>query len=69
MNMTKSYNPETYIHELGGKRFCHGIRKYSQKVFRVNVVRFGSLGWIPMIQPPFNSPSAALQYETGSSFP
>ena len=32
------------------------------------VVRFGSLGWISMIQVPFNSSCVALQYETGTKF-
>ncbi len=39
----------------------YATRKRSQKV-----ARFGFLGWIPMIQPPFNSSCAALQYETGT---
>ena len=43
--------------------FVHATRKRSQKV-----VRFGSPGWIPMIQAPFNSSCVALQYETGTKF-
>ena len=43
--------------------FVHATLKRSQKV-----PRFGSLGWIPMIQVPFNSPCTALQYETGMKF-
>jgi hypothetical protein len=30
--------------------------------------QIGSLGWIPMIQSPFYSSCAALQYETGTKF-
>ena len=32
------------------------------------VVRFGLLGLTPMIQPPFRSSCAALQYEAGTKF-
>ena len=39
----------------------HATHKCSQKV-----VHFGSLGWITMIQAPFNSSCVALQYETGT---
>ena len=47
--------------------FVHAIRKRSQKVPRVKkIVRFGSLGPIPMIPPPFCSSCVALQYETGT---
>ena len=35
--------------------FVHAIRKRMQKCFTQEVGHFGSLGPIPMIQPPFNS--------------
>ena len=35
---------------------------------RGKVVHFGSPGWIPMIQAPFNSSCVALQYKTGTKF-
>ena len=37
-----------------------------EKVPRAKVGILGSLGRIPMIQPPFNSSSVALQYEPGT---
>ena len=43
--------------------FMHATLKRSQKV-----ARFGSLGWIPMIQASFNSSCTALQYKTGTKF-
>ena len=43
--------------------FVHATLKHSQKV-----ARFGSLGWIPMIQVPFHSSCIALQYKTGMKF-
>ena len=46
--------------------FMHAIRKRSKKCLAQKVVRFGSPGWIPMIQAPFNSSCVALQYETGT---
>ena len=47
--------------------FVHAVCKSSQKcLVQKVVVRFGSLGWIPMIQEPFNSSCVALQYETGT---
>ena len=46
----------------------HAVYKRSQKCLAQKVVRFGSLGWIPMIQVPFNSSCVALQYETGTKF-
>ena len=46
----------------------HAVCKHSQKCLAQKVVRFGSLGWIPMIQVPFNSSCVALQYETGTKF-
>ena len=48
--------------------FVHATLKRSQKVPRVKVARFGSLGWIPMIQVPFCSSCIALQYKTGTKF-
>ena len=39
----------------------HPTRKCSQKVPRTKMAYFGSLGWIPIIQTPFNSSCAALQ--------
>ena len=48
--------------------FVHAVCKRSQKCLAQKVVRFGSLGWIPMIQVPFNSSCVALQYETGTKF-
>ena len=46
--------------------FVHAICKCSQKCLTQKVTRFGSLGPIPMIQPPFNSACVALQYEPGT---
>ena len=46
----------------------HTIRKRSQKCLAEKVVRFGSLGWIPMIQVPFNivsSPVPTLEEKKG----
>ena len=43
--------------------FVHATLKRSQKV-----ARFGSLGWIPMIQVPFHSYCVALQYKTKTKF-
>ena len=48
--------------------FVHAICKRSQKCLTQKVARFGSLGPIPMIQPPFNSSCVALQYEPGTKF-
>ena len=48
--------------------FVHAVCKRSQKCLAQKVVRFGSLGWISMIQVPFNSSCVALQYETGTKF-
>ena len=42
--------------------FVHATLKRSQKV-----ARFGSLGWIPMIQVPFHSSCVALQLQNGSA--
>ena len=56
------------IHELHGNRFCACCLQALTKVPRAKVVHFGSLGWIPMIQVPFNSSCVALQYETGTKF-
>ena len=46
----------------------HAICKRSQKCLAQKVGHLGSLGWIPMIQVPFNSSCVALQYETGTKF-
>ena len=48
--------------------FVHAFRKCLQKCLTQKVARFGSLGLIPMIQPPFNSSCVALQYEPGAKF-
>ena len=48
--------------------FVHAIRKRSKKCLAQKVVRFGSPGWIPMIQAPFCSSCVALQYEPGTKF-
>ena len=48
--------------------FVHAVCKRSQKRLAQKVVRFSSLGWILMIQVPFNSSCVALQYETGMKF-
>ena len=48
--------------------FVHAIRKRSQKCLAQNVGNVGSLGPIPMIQPPFCSYCVALQYEPGTKF-
>ena len=48
--------------------FVHAVCKRSQKCLAQKVVHFGSLGSISMIQVPFNSSCAALQYETGTKF-
>ena len=48
--------------------FVHAICKRSKKCLVQKVARFGSLGPIPMIQPPFNSSCVALQYEPGTKF-
>ena len=47
----KSHNLETSMVNV----FVHVIRKRSKKYLTQKVVRFGSPGWIPMIQPPFYS--------------
>ena len=38
----------------------HAVCKHSQKCLVQKVVHFDSLGWIPMIQVPFNSSCVAL---------
>ena len=48
--------------------FVHAIRKRSKKCLAQKVDNLGSLGPIPMIQPPFNSSCVALQYEPGTKF-
>ena len=63
----KSYNPETFM-SSAATAFVHATLKRSQKCLAQKVARFGSLGWIPMIQVPFNSSCTALQYKTGTKF-
>ena len=46
----------------------HATCKHSQKHLAQKVGHLGSLGWISMIQVPFNSSCVALQYETGTKF-
>ena len=58
----RSHNPETSMSSTASA-FVHATRKHSKKV-----VRFGSPGWIPMIQAPFHSSCVALQYKTGTKF-
>ena len=48
--------------------FVRAIRKRSKKCLAQKVDNLGSLGPIPMIQPPFNSSCVALQYEPGTKF-
>ena len=48
--------------------FVHAIRTHSKKCLAQKVARFGSLGWIPMIQAPLDSSRVVLQYETGNKF-
>ena len=48
--------------------FVHAIRKRSKKCLAQKVGHLGSLGPIPMIQPPFNSSCVALHYEPGTKF-
>jgi hypothetical protein len=66
----KSYNPIIRRHSWAPRqaRLCMLLASAHKKCLAQKVVRFGSLGWIPMIQPPFNSSCAALQYETGTKF-
>ena len=63
----KSHNPETFM-SSAAIAFVHAVCKRSQKCLAQKVVCFGSLGWIPMIQVPFNSSCVALQYKTGTKF-
>ena len=44
----KSHNPETFM-SSAAIAFVHAVCKRSQKCLAQKVVRFGSLGWIPMI--------------------
>ena len=47
--------------------FVHALCKLSKKWLAQKVVHFGSPRWIPMFQPPLESPWVALQYyETGT---
>ena len=48
--------------------FVHAICKRLKKCLAQKVDNLGSLGPIPMIQPPFNSACVALQYESGTKF-
>ena len=63
----KSHNPETFMSSTASAS-VHAICKRSQKCLAQKVGHLGSLGWIPMIQVPINSPCVALQYETGTKF-
>ena len=63
----KSHNPETFMSSTAST-FVHAICKRSQKYLAQKVGHLGSLGWIPMIQVPFNSTCIALQYDTGTKF-
>ena len=47
---------------------CMLLSSAHKKCLAQKVARFGSLGWIPMIQVPFNSSCVALQYKTGTKF-
>ena len=58
----KSHNPETFVSSVA-RTSVHAICKRSQKCIAQKVGQLGSLGWIPMIQVPFNSSCIALQYE------
>ena len=50
----KSHNPETFMSSTASAS-VHAICKRSQKCLAQKVGHLGSLGWIPMIQVPFNS--------------
>ena len=56
-------NPETFMSSTV-IAFVHAVCKHSQKCLAQKVVRFGSLGWMTMIQVPFYSSCVTLQYET-----
>ena len=47
---------------------CMLLASAHKKCLAQKVVRFGSPGWIPIIQAPFNSSCVALQYKTGTKF-
>ena len=47
--------------------FVHAVSKRSKSASH-KVSNLGSLGLIPMIQPPFNSTCVAWQYEPGTKF-
>ena len=65
----KSYNSKTFMSSAVCFCACYSTtHKRLQKCLMQKVVYFGFLGWIPMIQAPFNSSYAALQYETGIKF-
>jgi hypothetical protein len=57
-----SYNPEWR------PLLCMVLTSVHKKCLAQKVAQFGSLGWIPIFQPPFNSTCAALQYETETKF-
>ena len=57
----KSHNPEIFM-SSAAIAFVHAVCKHSQKCLMQKVIRYGTLGWIPMIQVPFNSSCVALQY-------
>ena len=59
LSSLKSHNPETFMSSVA-IAFVHAVGKRSQKCLAQKVVCFGSLGWIPMIQVPFNSACVAL---------
>ena len=47
---------------------CMLLVSAHKKRLTQEVGHLGSLGWIPVIQVPFNSACVALQYETGTKF-
>ena len=63
----KSYSLETFMSSAVAV-FVHALCRRSKKYLAQKVGNFGSLGPIPMIQPPFYSPCVALQYEPGTKF-
>ena len=48
--------------------FVHAIHRRSKKFLAQKVGHLGSLGPIPMIQPPLDSSWVALQFEPGTKF-
>ena len=61
------YNPETFMSSAASAS-VQATPKCSQKAPRAKSGAFRFLGWIPMIQIPFNSSCVALQHETGMKF-